>query len=318
MSRPASPTPQPDWLDALLAGERSALARAITAVENETPDAPAVLASIYRHLGGAVVIGVTGAPGTGKSTLVGALIRALRRRGDSVGVIAVDPSSPVSGGAILGDRVRMTEHAGDREVFVRSLAARGHLGGLSKTAARVIDVMDAAGKDVVVVETVGVGQSELEVADIADVKLLVTVPGLGDEVQAIKAGVMEIADIVVVNKADSPLAEAAARQLAAVVRLGGRGKAVPVLQTVATRGDGVSELLEAVDKVAARTATSATARPSARVRRLLVSLAAETLRRRLQADGAALERLSKRVLRGELGFDDAAGQAIALAAREES
>ena len=318
MSRPASPTPQPDWLDALLAGERSALARAITAVENETPDAPAVLASIYRHLGGAVVIGVTGAPGTGKSTLVGALIRALRRRGDSVGVIAVDPSSPVSGGAILGDRVRMTEHAGDQEVFVRSLAARGHLGGLSKTAARVIDVMDAAGKDVVVVETVGVGQSELEVADIADVKLLVTVPGLGDEVQAIKAGVMEIADIVVVNKADSPLAEAAARQLAAVVRLGGRGKAVPVLQTVATRGDGVSELLEAVDKVAARTATSATARPSARVRRLLVSLAAETLRRRLQADGTALERLSERVLRGELGFDDAAGQAIALAAREES
>ncbi len=277
-----------------------------------------MLASIYRHLGGAVVIGVTGAPGTGKSTLVGALIRALRRRGDSVAVIAVDPSSPVSGGAILGDRVRMTEHAGDREVFVRSLAARGHLGGLSKTAARVIDVMDAAGKDVVVVETVGVGQSELEVADIADVKLLVTVPGLGDEVQAIKAGVMEIADIVVVNKADSPLAEAAARQLAAVVRLGGRGKAVPVLQTVATRGDGVSELLEAVDKVAARTATSATARPSARVRRLLVSLAAETLRRRLQADGAALERLSERVLRGELGFDDAAGQAIALAAREES
>ncbi len=318
MSRPASPTPQPDWLDALLAGERSALARAITAVENETPDAPAVLASIYRHLGGAVVIGVTGAPGTGKSTLVGALIRALRRRGDSVGVIAVDPSSPVSGGAILGDRVRMTEHAGNREVFVRSLAARGHLGGLSKTAARVIDVMDAAGKDVVVVETVGVGQSELEVADIADVKLLVTVPGLGDEVQAIKAGVMEIADIVVVNKADSPLAEAAARQLAAVVRLGGRGKAVPVLQTVATRGDGVSELLEAVDKVAARTATSATARPSARVRRLLVSLAAETLRRRLQTDGTALERLSERVLRGELGFDDAAGQAIALAAREES
>jgi LAO/AO transport system kinase len=190
---------RPDWIEHLLAGDRAALARAITAVENETAEAPLVLKAIRPALGRASVVGFTGAPGAGKSTLVSAYVAELRRRNLGVGVVAVDPSSPITGGALLGDRIRMTAHATDPGVFIRSLASRGHLGGLSRTASRVIDVMDAAGKDVVLVETVGAGQSEVEIADVADVRVVVLAPGLGDEIQAIKAGILEIADILVVN-----------------------------------------------------------------------------------------------------------------------
>lgn len=203
------------WLDDLLAGDRGALARALTEVENELPEARAVIAACAPRLGHAVVVGVTGAPGAGKSTLVGAYVSVLRGAGKTVGVIAVDPSSPFNGGALLGDRIRMAEHAGDPGVFVRSLAARGHLGGLSRTASRAIDVMDAAGFDLVVVETVGVGQSEIEIAEFADVRVVVWLPGGGDEIQAAKAGVLEIADLIVVNKADLPGADRAARTLEA-------------------------------------------------------------------------------------------------------
>ena len=297
------------WLAGLFAGERTALARAITAVENETPDAPAVLAAIRPKLGRALVVGFTGAPGAGKSTLVAAYIAELRRRGLTVGVVAVDPSSPISGGALLGDRIRMTAHASDAAVFVRSLASRGHLGGLSRTASRVIDVMDAAGKDVVLVETVGTGQNEVEIADIADIRLVVLAPGLGDEIQAIKAGILEIADILVVNKADHPLTERTVRQLAGVSR---GGEHVPVLKTVATSGAGVPELADAVTALAAQQrAAGERASPVLRVRRLLANLAAQAVRRQIGDDRAPeIDALCEALLRGEISFEAAADQAV--------
>jgi GTPase len=228
-------------------GDRRALARAITAVENETAEAAAVRAALAAHLGHARVVGVTGPPGAGKSTLVNALVKELVGRGRRVAVIAVDPSSPISGGAVLGDRVRMGEMQAHDAVFIRSLAARGHLGGLSKTAAQIVDVLDGAGFDDVVVETVGAGQSEVEIAKVAAHRLVVCPPGLGDEVQAIKAGILEIADAFVVNKADSPDAARTERELQAMLALRedrARGARPPVLKTVATTGEGVAALAD--------------------------------------------------------------------------
>ncbi|MDX1514600.1 MAG: methylmalonyl Co-A mutase-associated GTPase MeaB, partial [Gammaproteobacteria bacterium] len=204
---------------ALRSGNRAAIARAITTVESGGPGAAEVSRAIRPHLGRARVVGITGAPGVGKSTLAGVLIAALRRRGSSVGVVAVDPSSPVSGGAILGDRVRMTAHGDDEGVFIRSLASGGRSGGLSLATARVVDVMDAAGFDYVLIETVGAGQSEIEVAEVADVTVVVSAPGLGDDIQAMKAGLLEIADVLVVNKADDPVAAVTVRQLTGMLRL---------------------------------------------------------------------------------------------------
>jgi len=284
------------WLDRLFAGDRVAIARAITAVENDTDEARPVLAAIRPRLGRARLLGFTGPPGAGKSTLVGAYVSGLRAAGQTVGVVAVDPSSPFTGGAILGDRLRMSGHATDAGVFIRSLAARGHLGGLSRTAARVIDVLDAAGFDQVLIETVGAGQSEVEIAEIADCRIVVCAPGLGDDVQAIKAGILEIADILVVNKADLPLAERTARQLAAF------SANVPVVRTVATSGKGVPDLIAAVAARPRRPATDA----RARTRRLLLTLALEDARRRL--DGPAMDDLADKVLNGEMGFDEAAAK----------
>lgn len=299
---------QPDWLPALLAGERAALARAITAVENETADARLVLQAIRGRLGQALVVGFTGAPGAGKSTLVSAYVGELRRRGQSVGVVAVDPSSPLTGGAILGDRIRMTQHAADPGVFIRSLASRGHLGGLSRTAARVIDVFDASGRDVVVVETVGTGQSEVEIAEIADVRVVVNAPGLGDDVQAIKAGILEIADVLVVNKADLPLAERSARQLAAMSAQRGQG-AVPVLQTSATTAQGVPELADAIVAIGRRKRPD----PRARTRRLLQNLVLDRLRRGLaDLPEAELDALADAVLGGRLDIEAASCHIIDL------
>ncbi len=307
--------PPPGWLDQLLAGDRLALARAITAVESEGGAAAPVLRALYPHLGRARVVGVTGAPGAGKSTLVNAYIAELRRRGQTVGVVAVDPSSPLSGGAILGDRIRMTAHSGDPGVFVRSLATRGHLGGLSRAASRVIDVMDAAGRDVVVVETVGAGQSEIEVAEIADTKVVVVAPGLGDEVQALKAGILEIADILVVNKADTPSARSTAAQLEAVLALReARAWRPPVLLTMALRGEGIAGLADTIDRHGVQ-AHRGEGRASARrrVRRLLAALTAERLRTRLQEQqDPALDALCEAVLKGEIDFDEAAERALAL------
>jgi LAO/AO transport system kinase len=204
----------------VLDGNRRALARALTAVESESPDAPALLAALYPHTGKAWVVGITGAPGTGKSSLVTALALAYRKLGRTVGIVAVDPTSPFTGGAILGDRIRMRDLSGDSGVFIRSMATRGSLGGLAHTTRDLVRVMDAAGFDIVLVETVGAGQSEIEIVRMAHTTIVVEAPGLGDDVQAIKAGILEIADILVVNKADRPGAENAVRALRAMLELG--------------------------------------------------------------------------------------------------
>jgi len=232
----------------LFAGNRRAIARAITAFESGAPEAASLAAAIAPRIGRAHVIGITGAPGAGKSTLINALLGELLARGKRIGVVAVDPSSPISGGAVLGDRVRMAEHGSHENVFVRSVASRGHLGGLSRATSRIVDVMDAAGFDTIIVETVGAGQSEVEIAKIGDTRIVVCPPGLGDGIQAIKAGILEIADILVVNKGDSPLAARTARDLQEMLHLR-RASApkVAVLVTTATTGEGVPAL---VDKIA--------------------------------------------------------------------
>ncbi|MEK7409150.1 MAG: methylmalonyl Co-A mutase-associated GTPase MeaB [Acidobacteriota bacterium] len=237
-----------DWAERILAGDPRALARAATAVENGRPEAAALLGELAPHTGRATLIGITGAPGTGKSTLADQLARALRRQGRTVGIVAVDPSSPYTGGAILGDRIRMQDHHGDAGVFIRSMASRGAPGGLAAATAAVALLFDAAGRQDVLIETVGVGQDQVEVAWLADVTVLVLAPGMGDEVQTLKAGLMEIADIFVINKADHAGADRLERELqqaADLVRHRSEWRP-PVLRTVATEGQGVEELLAAI------------------------------------------------------------------------
>jgi LAO/AO transport system ATPase len=306
-----------ELIAALLAGERRAIARAVSAVENETAAGAELLRALHPHLGAARVLGITGPPGAGKSTLVDALIGELLSRGGRVGVVAIDPSSPISGGAILGDRIRMATHQGDERVFIRSLAARGHAGGLARSAARAVDVLDAAGYAHIIVETVGAGQSEVEVADLAHTCIVVLPPGLGDDVQAIKAGILEIADIYVVNKADLPLAARAERELLAMIALRSYPAwKPPVLRTVATTGEGVAKLAEAIAAHAqADTGRRAggDARP-ARTRRRLAASAAERLRRAIEQGGAdELDALCEQLARGELDHAAADLQAIEIA-----
>jgi LAO/AO transport system ATPase/phenylacetic acid degradation protein PaaD len=237
----------PARLAAIARGDRLALSRAISALENELPEAGPLARELSLRSGRAHVLGITGAPGAGKSTLVSALLGELLRRGQRVAILAVDPSSPITGGAVLGDRVRMGEFGAHENVFIRSIASRGHLGGLSRTSEGIIDLFDAAGFDTVIVETVGAGQSEVEIASMADTSIVVTPPGLGDEVQASKAGILEIADILVVTKGDLPLADRTARELRDMLALRPvrKGWKVPVLTTVATRHEGLAELLDA-------------------------------------------------------------------------
>jgi LAO/AO transport system kinase len=249
--------------DAALAGDRRALARLLTAVENRTPVAEAAMRRLYPAAGRAHLVGITGPPGSGKSTLVAALIARVREAGRGVGVIAVDPSSPITGGALLGDRVRMQAYAGDRDVFIRSMASRGHAGGLASTSTAAAAVLDAAGFDLILIETVGTGQSEVEVAAAADTTVVLEAPEMGDEVQAIKAGLLEVADLVVVNKGDKPGAMRTAAQLRAMLVAGAgpkvgageagtpdrpRPKRPEVLVTTAATGEGVPELLAALDR----------------------------------------------------------------------
>jgi LAO/AO transport system kinase len=230
-------------VDRLARGDVRALARAISLVEEDAPSAVEVLREAFPLTGKATVLGVTGSPGAGKSSLVDRLVGVLRGEGRRVGVVAVDPSSAFSGGAILGDRVRMQQHAADADVFIRSMASRGHLGGLSRAASDAVDLMDAAGYDPILVETVGVGQDEIEVARAADVVAVVLVPGMGDDVQAIKAGILEIADVFVINKADRPGADKVAADLEAMMGLGaGDPIRAPIFRTVATAGEGVAAL----------------------------------------------------------------------------
>ena len=230
------------------AGKSRAVARAITLVENRDPQATELMRRIFLARGDALVLGVTGAPGSGKSTLADQLIEHYRRESLPVGVVAVDPSSPFTGGAILGDRIRMMRHSLDPDVFIRSMATRGHLGGLAKATGEAIAVFEAAGKRLVLVETVGVGQDEVEVVKLADIVLVVLTPGQGDDIQAFKAGIMEIADIFVLNKADSPGADTLEKQLKAMLELGHKDKRIPaVIRTVATEGKGTEELAAAVE-----------------------------------------------------------------------
>ena len=240
-------------MSACARGERRAIATAITELERLSPAAPALLKAMQPYLGRALVVGFTGPPGAGKSTLVNSVIAHVRAAGRTVGVIAVDPSSPVSGGAILGDRIRMTAALDDDGVFVRSLASRGYLGGLSPAAVRIIDALDAAGRDLIILETVGTGQSEIDVAEVADVRIVVSAPGLGDDIQAMKSGLLEIADILVVNKGDRPGAELTLQQLIGALSIRAhRAGRIPVLKTTATTGEGVAELVAAIATLPAR------------------------------------------------------------------
>jgi LAO/AO transport system kinase len=264
---------------AAVAGERGPLARLLTAIENDAPGMRDLLPELFRAGKGAHLVGITGPPGSGKSTLVSALATEWRRRGRRVGILAVDPSSPYTGGAIMGDRIRMMEHAADPDVFVRSMASRGELGGLAAATWIAAAALDAAGFDPVLVETVGAGQSEVEVARLAETTVVVEVPEMGDEVQAIKAGLLEVADVLVVNKADRPGADRAARQLRAMLSTaGGRVKRKPpqVLMTTATSGEGVQALTDAIDahRVAAREPEQARRRARGQLLRALGDVAA--------------------------------------------
>ena len=257
------------------------------------------------------MVGFTGPPGAGKSTLVNAYTSFVRGQGRTVGIIAVDPSSPVSGGAILGDRVRMTATLDDDGVFMRSLASRGHLGGLCPAAVRVIDALDAAGKDLVLIETVGTGQSEIDVAEIADVRVLVTAPGLGDDIQAMKAGLLEIADVMVVNKGDREGADRTMHQLNGALSIRPRDRLeVPVLKTIAATGEGIGALDAAIAKVAARRAgEDPRERRRRRARYLIARAAAERVARRIKHGGAnELDELADAVLSGSMTPDDAAAR----------
>lgn len=237
-----------ELVDRARQGQRRAVAQLISLVEDGGADLGAAMQAIYPHTGGSYSVGITGAPGAGKSTLTERVIARVRRDGHQVGVLAIDPSSPFSGGALLGDRVRMQSHATDPEVFIRSMATRGHLGGISLATPEAMRVLEAAGKDIVIIETVGVGQSEVEITDACDTTLVVVNPGWGDAVQAAKAGLMEIADVFVVNKADRPGAQDSVRELKQMLEMAESAWKTEIVETVATKGEGIDELWAAVEK----------------------------------------------------------------------
>ncbi len=295
-----------EWVARARAGEPRAVARLISWVEDGSPDVAEVMALLAPTSGTAHVIGLTGSPGVGKSTTTSALVGALRARGNRVGVIAVDPSSPFSGGALLGDRIRMQEHATDPGVFIRSMASRGHLGGLSATTPQALRVLEAAGCDVILIETVGVGQSEVEVAAAADTTIVLLAPGMGDGIQAAKAGILEIADVLCVNKADRDGADTTMRELRHMIALGERSSSaweVPVVKSVASTGVGIPEILDLLDKHFAWLAETGElkARRERRAAEEISALAIAALKRRLAAqEPELLADLAKAVVEGQL------------------
>jgi LAO/AO transport system kinase len=292
-------------VDDLVAGGRRALARVLTRIEDGDADTVRrLVGGLHPHTGGAALVGITGAPGAGKSTLVSALITSWRAQDRTVAVLAIDPSSPFSGGALLGDRVRMQDHVLDPGVFVRSMASRGQLGGLSWATPQALLALDAAGFDIVVVETVGVGQAEVEVAALADTTVVVVAPGMGDAIQAAKAGILEVADVFCVNKADRPGADRTARELRELQALGGTGTDAAIVATTASTGEGIDELRDAItahhDRLVADDALQR--RREGRARLQIRELALGTVRERAAAltGAAGLDELAAAVARREL------------------
>jgi LAO/AO transport system kinase len=300
-------------VDRLRRGEAAALSRCLSLVEQGGAQADVIGRLANPATGRAAVVGFSGPPGAGKSTLIDVYIARVRAGGRSVAVAAVDPSSPISGGSVLGDRVRMERHSEDPGVFIRSIASRGHLGGLSESIHRVVDLMDAAGRDVIVVETVGAGQSEVEIAEVADVCVVVNAPNLGDDVQAIKAGLLEIADVLVVNKADLPLASRTADQLRAMLMLRTEQRDVPVIETIATSGVGVDALAAAVEARTNLSPEKKRASRLTRVRRLIAQTAGRQIRDRVLAlDAAASDKILQAVLEGHCGVGAAVDRLLRL------
>ncbi len=304
----------------VLDGDPRALARAISLVEDEGPQGAELVRQIFPHTGHAYLIGITGAPGSGKSTLVDRLTAEVRTKSQTVGVVAVDPTSPFSGGAILGDRVRMQAHAGDAGVFIRSMATRGHLGGLARATGEAALVLDAAGKDLVIIETVGVGQDEIDIVRTADVSVVTLVPGAGDEVQALKAGIMEIADIFVVNKADREGADRTVASIEANLSLQtfapGEWRP-PIVKTEATTGRGVIELLVEIERFRAHTGASQgvrrRARAEYRLRELLAQRFVQHVERRVLSEGEferILDRIAAREIDPYTAVDDIMKRAL--------
>lgn len=314
----------------LLAGDRRALARAITLVEDDRPEGWELVREIYPHTGKAEVVGFTGPPGVGKSTLIGALTRARRAHGRTVGVLSIDPSSPFTQGALLGDRIRLTEHFLDRGVFIRSMANRGALGGLSEAALQAALLLDAAGREDVFVETVGVGQAEIDIIDHADTIVLVLMPGSGDSIQALKAGVMEIPDVIVINKADHPLTDTMVREIRGVLSLANLERSpeevraswrVPIIKTEAARGEGIEELVEALAAHAAhiREAGLLAERRRRNLRNEVIAIATARMRRGLEAElreDAGFQQLIDEVVERRLDPASAAGTLLREHARE--
>ena len=297
----------PTLVDRARQGDARAVARLISLVEDGAPELPEVAAALAPYSGSAQVVGLTGAPGVGKSTTTNELVRALRETGRRVGVLAVDPSSPFTGGAILGDRIRMQEHTGDPGVYIRSMSSRGQLGGLAAATPQAVRVLEGAGCDVVLVETVGVGQAEVEIASLADTTLVLVAPGMGDAIQAVKAGILEIADVFVINKADRPGADNTYRDIQGMLALGERaaGEWRPqVVRAVAVRNEGLDDVLAAIEKHRAWLSDTGNlaVRREKRAAVEVEAIALGTLRARLGSlrEGTALSDLATRVAAGQL------------------
>jgi LAO/AO transport system kinase len=304
-----------DLAKRLLDGDKRALARAITLIENDDPEGWELVREVYPKTGKARIIGLTGPPGVGKSTLIGALTKEMREADRQVAVLSIDPSSAFTKGALLGDRIRLSDHFLDKGVFIRSMASRGALGGLSEATLQAALLMDASGKDDVFIETVGVGQAEIDIVDHGDTVVLVLMPGSGDSIQALKAGVMEIPDVIVVNKADHPMTDTMVREIRGVLSLGPSVSwRVPIVKTEAAKGEGVAELAEKITEHRAHIEAEGTLeeRRARNLRNEVLELAAARLRRRLEgaAEDPAIAELLERVVRRELDPASAATELL--------